>query len=477
MALFPPHFGQLCTRTSPYTESITVKSKLCVMATNPAPQYPDVLGALTSGARANVGVVQCALAVRPLSVAAGQPLELVLVVQNACDQTVDVSAQLTLPDADNKKQKGRFLTPKTKPVVAVQAGEVGYISIPVATLLDTAPGDSYKVSVEIDVKASGKPTRVRAQEGGGIFVSSMMEAAGRARLAELRTLRFHTQKALMRNSLETTFTVSGVRPGLPPDLHAKWVSLWTLADSTESLLLLQYADEMLVRTMPKLKRAVVHQALLEATRTRFADAHYPLRDAEAALIAKLMTIILEYAAPKERGHGYQAAGKYAVEPLFAIVRQNPATHVRLPHWMSAFLRLVARDARALDHIDKLVMRQLYLPLLRDAIEYGFALLSQTTGQIMGEEADIAQYADQVIACLETGEGMEFQRVYLPLAMGGALINEKILLAGEHRDEQVERLVADLDERKPEIPDEDADVLDMVQETIHRIAKVYGNRGV
>ena len=51
-----------------------------------------LLGAVTGGERLNLDVVQCALGVRPSSVPAGKPFEAILLLQNASDVNVDVTA-------------------------------------------------------------------------------------------------------------------------------------------------------------------------------------------------------------------------------------------------------------------------------------------------------------------------------------------------------------------------------------------------
>jgi hypothetical protein len=445
------------------------------MTTTTTTQLPDVLGALTGGARAHFGVLQAALALRPPTVNAGRVLEAVLLVQNTCDQMVDLSVTLLPPEQDAKKQRGKFVARSPKLVVAVKPGEVGCVLLPVATLLDTAPGE-YKLAVEIAVKSPERSRRVREAEGGGSFKPAMLSEAARPRFAELKPLSFSANKPVLRSTLEATFSIIPGRPVLPPELQASWLELWSFVDASDALVLARYAEAILIRGFPRLKRDVVYEPLLETTKARFAAAGFELRPSEAAVIAKLMTLLLEYAAPRENAHGYIAAGKYAIEPLVHSARKNPEAALTLPHWMRVYIRLVAQDERALNALERLVTKQLYLPLLRDAIEHAFALVSQTTGQIMGEQEEITLYSDRVIDCLEAEEGLDFQRVYLPLIMGGVLVNDKMLMVGEQQDYHVQELVTILLDRQHQIAAEDADVLDLAQETIHRVTKVYGNRG-
>jgi hypothetical protein len=433
--------------------------------------YPDVLGALTTGARAAFGVLHCALAARPEVVPAGKAFEIVLLAQNTSDANVDLVAALTLPEADARRQKGKFIPPRSKPVIAIKPGEVGCMILPVATLPDAAPGE-YRISVDIGVKSPASAGRLRGESGS--FGIGMLSDDGRAHFEGLSGLSFSTTKPRLRSALETTITLGAPRPALPPELKPEWITLWSLADGDDRMVLAHYGELLIARVFPQLKRNIIYPVLMETTLARYEAAGFPLQDAEAALITKMMTIVLEYAAPRERGHGYQAAGKYAIEPLLANARKDPTRKLRLPRWMGTYLRLIARNERAADAVVKLLGTRLYLPLLRDAIEYGFELVGTTSGQIMGDEDDIARYSDSIVRALETG-AMDFERAYLPLIMGGVIIHDKVLMQGEIQDEKVSYLLNALKEREGDIPEKDADVLDLTYNTIQRATKIYGNR--
>ncbi|MCA9904199.1 MAG: hypothetical protein KC547_10095, partial [Anaerolineae bacterium] len=106
----------------------------------------------------------------------------------------------------------------------------------------------------------------------------------------------------------------------------------------------------------------------------------------------------------------------------------------------------------------------------------FALVQQVSGQSLGEKNEIEAYAQQLVEMIEKKEGINFQRVYLPLVMGGVLVNDKILLPGEQQDDQVSQLVNILDERRPEMTIDDADIVELTEQMIHRATKIYGHRG-
>jgi len=442
-------------------------------------QYPDVLGALTGGDRVNMGVMQFALALNPAVIPAGRSSEAILLAQNASDHKVEVAALLRLPDQDAKRQKERFLSRSARVVVEIQPGEVGYVSLPFALLPDTATSDHYKLSVDIEVRStsSGKPARVRAQDNSGVsFQPATISGEARAHFETLQGLAYSTHKPALRNTLDTTFSVSEAHLAPPPNLKAQWVSLWTTADADERLLMLRYADMLTVKVFPQLRRQRVYPALEEATKTRFAEAGYPLQEGEAALIAKMMTLILEYAAPQDSAHGFLAAGKYSIAPLFQRLLRDHNHEIDLPHWFSAYLHLLGQDERVVEYATRIVPRTLYLPLLQDAVEHAFVMVQQVSGQSLGEPDEVMSYARQLVEALENKQELNFQRVYLPLVMGGILINDKILMPGEKQDDRVSQLVNELDERRADMTSDDADIMELTEQIIHRVTKIYGHRG-
>src|SRR5258708_9576965 len=93
--------------------------------TNLPPDYPDVLGTITGGARLNVDFVQCALAAYPPSTAVGQPFEGLLLLQNMIDKPVQVDVTLQLPRKDVNGNRISMITAKDQAQVTLQGGETG----------------------------------------------------------------------------------------------------------------------------------------------------------------------------------------------------------------------------------------------------------------------------------------------------------------------------------------------------------------
>src|ERR1700712_485366 len=93
--------------------------------------YPDVLGAISSGIRVNMGdVLQCAPGIFPSQAYVNQPLELVLLVQNRVDMPVQVAVTLHLPDQDSSGRPMMIVAPARSLTHTLVAGEVGVFRLP-----------------------------------------------------------------------------------------------------------------------------------------------------------------------------------------------------------------------------------------------------------------------------------------------------------------------------------------------------------
>ncbi|MBI1256862.1 MAG: hypothetical protein GC204_05285 [Chloroflexi bacterium] len=434
--------------------------------------YPDLLGFLTGGPRANIGPAQVALAVRPRIVRAGRPFEVLVLVQNASDGAIDVTMTLHLPNVDARRQPERFLTQTQRLVVTVKSAEVGYVVLPVTTLADTAVSDSYKISVEIEVKALEKASRIRASEGGGAFEIERLNDATKSVLEALKPLSFYTEKR--RNLMEVPVTVMTGSIGKIADFTPGWVSLCKLGDFGDNRLLMHhYGPTIQVNILPRLKRSALYQPLLDTTVSKFAEAGYSLKNAEAAVLAKLLMLILEYATPRFNAHGNMAARNFDVE---ALLMRDPLTFETppvLPHWFQTYLLLVEQDGRALTLFTQVMTRYLFDDLLRDAVDFGFDLVHEATGEDLGSEPEKALYREQLIEALKNKTGLDFNRVYLPLIMGGLLINEQLAMGRENPADLLREVGAALEVRSGELSEADQAVYNMTQTILTRAGQRYG----
>lgn len=424
---------------------------------------PDVLGYMTGGARVNSSVVQVALGVRPAIISAGSPFEVLLLVQNACDVSADVTATLQLP-------KG-FVAKSARVVTGVAPGETGYMRLPTAPGRDVLPG-AYKIGVEIEAKPLAKPGRSRDANGGPSFAANELPAERASRLDDLRQVAFSTAKraALGKTVLEAPVQVGGGVTG-SRELNPGWVSLWTMADLNDARLLMdRFGETMRDKVLPALNVEATLEPLTARTHEVFERAGYPLQPSEALVVAKLMALILDYAAPKITGRDPLEAGIYNLEPAL----EGRARDLTLPYWFEGMLKAVARDERAASHPVAAITRLLYVPLLRDAIDLAFVLVERNTGEDVGTEREKADYAERLIASLSSGGGMDFTHAYMPLVLGGIIVNDRVTMREDRIVEAFRQLWSGLDERRIEA-DGDSPVVEITEQVIERALEAYGYR--
>lgn len=441
-----------------------------------AVNYPDILGLITGGARVNLGVMQAALAMRPRITRAGRPFEVVLLLQNASDVDVDVVVTLALPDQDARKQRGRFITQKPRLRIGIAPAEVGCAIMPATTLADIAIGDDYRIAVEIEPKALGKPQRIRATEGGGTVDLAALPPSAGAQIDELHGLDWAAQKKLGRPVLEVPFSVMMGKLGQIPNFKPGWISIARLSDYADHRpLLARYGDTLITQVFPHVKRSDTYKLLLDETSARFQAAGYPLDAAEAVLIAKLMALVLEYAAPEETGHGFLAAGVYAVKRLLLDDPLRMAVSPTLPRWVVGMLTLLEREPRAAEQPALAVQRLLYDDLLHDAARMAFDLIERDTGEDLGTAAEHEAHVNDTLAALKARQGLNFAHAYLPLVCGGLIVSEQMPASKESPAQLLASLASVLERRRSEIDDDLLPLYEMTAKLIDRTGQKYGFR--
>lgn len=439
------------------------------------PNFPDVLGYITGGERANISVAQLALAVRPRVVRAGRSFEVILLVQNAADVDIDVMASLIIPETDARRQKGRFVSKKSRLVVGLRPAEVGYVILPLSCLPDTAVSDDYRIGMEVAAKALKKPARVRQADGGGSFDIDNLPDDKRDRVEELRGLRFSGSKRFgLRDVLETPFSVMPGKVGQMVDFNAGWVSLWTMADMADIRgLLSRYGSTMIERVLPMLRREYAYAPLLHTTVTRFAEAGYPLHDLEAVYITKSLMRVLEMAMPRDNVFDYLASREYNVALTIKEGIPDDGSDPSLPRWAAKMLRAVSQNEQVAAHPAAALTQLMYTDLVYDSIFNAFSAIKTATGEEMGTHAEITAFAERVVEMLTDKREMDILHAYMPLVLGGIVMYERIYMPDDDLGEQLRGMADVLAEREPEHNSDNDFIFTMARQLVNRSLQKYG----
>ncbi|GAB4548838.1 MAG: hypothetical protein OHK0023_12550 [Anaerolineae bacterium] len=399
----------------------------------PASNYPDVLGWLTKGVRHVVEPLQVAVASRPDSIAAGKVVFIEVLLQNALDTEVDALIRLIVPEKDAAGNLGRFGTPVSKILrIGMRAGEVGFASLPILVSHQAMPNVAYQAVVEVSAEVKGKSVRhVRSAEGGSPFDLDSVTNEARERIMLLSGLRFSAAlapkpRAMAGSHLTTSFIVLPPQIVMPPgELKASYTSLWTVADLHNPDALPTALRGPLNKVMSSLKRDQSFFPLLKELQARFDRVSYRLWAGEAVLIAKLMTLCLE--------------------------KPNPQAG-----WVISLTQHIVRHPQLAlgNHAEELVREVLFDDLLMDAGMLGFNLLAELTGEDFGTPDEMQAHLNQLIGALR-GETAppNLAMTWLPLALGGLVVNPQITMVGENMIETVHLFLKARDERTVEANDD------------------------
>lgn len=372
------------------------------------PLYPDVLGSITGGARISMDKLQCALGVFPQQTYINQPVEVILILQNMVDQPMQIKVGLQLPSQDKKGHPVVIDTAKKTLALSMRPGEVGVLRVPIIPLPPTQPGTAFPVRVAVRYRTPNEGRAVRPPAGGAppsvLSISSF-------KLQALREVAFsaHTWNE-SAEIITTYFDIAPKRtPPIGQDLQPRYESLWTMQEMVEERELVQAKVEAARRIASSLTRMTVYKPMMTAVEEHFAERGMPLHPGEIRAVAKMMTYTLD--------EGLE------LEPGFSMEDSR---------WFLTLCQVLAHDPD-LEAIDRgeLVTKYLFEAALYDAILLGFSTIDPKVKEDLGDASERVNYANRVLAWF-AGEGdPDPSYIYLPLAMGGVVVNMLVATKDEN----------------------------------------------
>ncbi len=363
------------------------------------PLYPDVLGSITGGSRISMDKLQCALGIFPTQTYMNQPVEVILILQNMVDQQMQIKVHLQLPSQDKKGNPVVIDTAKKTLALSMRPGEVGVLRIPIIPLPPTQAGTGFPVRIAVRYRTPNEGHPVRPPAGGAppsvLSISSF-------KLQALREVAFSAH--MWNESAEIITTYFDIAPKRTPpigqDLQAKYESLWTMEEMVEERELVQAKLVDAQRIASSLTRSTVYMPMMMAVEEHFAERGMPLHPGEMRAIAKMMTYTMDEGLELEPGFSMEDSRWFLT--LCQVLAHNPD----------------------LEHIDRseLVTKYLFEATLYDAILLGFSTIDPKVKEDLGDAAERVNYATRVLAWF-AGEGdPDPSYIYLPLAMGGVVVN-------------------------------------------------------
>lgn len=365
--------------------------------------YPDVLGAIAGQARSSTGHVQYAVGIFPRQAFINQPIEVLVVLQNMIDKEAAVRVTLNLPDADKKGNPAIMEAAKRQLDLKLKGGEVGVVHIPIVALPPTKAGADYPVGVKVQSKVPRQYAVVRPPDGGP---PPSVVSVSPFRIQVFKDVSFAAPVADGSDSV-VTFNLAPKRlPSNAEESAATYERLWNvqLLPEEEKLATAQIRDAKRIALSDDSPTA--YWALLEQTENRFAEVGMPLHPGEAQAIAKMLAYVVDEVPALERDT-YQ-----------------PEAH----RWFGTLCQVLASDEK-LQQMPRgeLLATYVYDALVYDAIFTAFRLLKDRVNEDLGDDNEQHNFAETVLAFLAGYRQPDLNYVYLPLVMGGVVVNHLVRL--------------------------------------------------
>jgi hypothetical protein len=372
------------------------------------PLYPDVLGSITGGARISLDKLQVALGIFPKSTYVNQPMEAILILQSMVDQNMQVKVGLQFPAEDKKGNPVVIDADRKLITLGLRPGEVGVLRVPIVPLPPTQPGSGFPVRVAVRFRTANEGKAIRPPSGGApptvLSISSF-------KLQALRDVEFaaHTwnQSAEIITSYFDIFPKR--TPPLSHDLHPRYESLWTMEEMAEERALVQAKVEEANLVASRLTRVHIYWPLVEAVDERFANRGMPLHPGEAKAIAKMMAYTLDEGLDLEAG--FSVEGSRWFQTLCQVLAHDPELAQATPA--------------------ELTVRFLFDAALYDAILLGFSVIDPKVKEDLGDMAERVNFANRVLTWFGGQGEPDLSYVYLPLAMGGVVVNNMVTLRNDN----------------------------------------------
>jgi hypothetical protein len=383
--------------------------------------YPDVIATLTGKPGIQLDAIQSALGIYPSAAGLGQPFEVLLLLQNDCDQPVEATLSLELPASDRHGKAIRWYAPQTSATVAMQPGESGMFHFPAMVCQAAQPSSGNVLSTRIDVRA---PTGYRLLRTPGQMHPGANLAISSVRLNILREVQFVTVTS-RPHYLQSAFAILSAEfpPPAKHTLQARYETFWTREQPLREVPTTQpIAKTRTAQSVPEtrtnqrrvldpsqvansLTRTTVLDPLVMTTEERFSAAGFVLEPAELVYISKTLLYVLEDGLDLEQG--------------FELTKGR---------WYRQLCLLAAQSELSDDPAE--LMPRLFDSVVHDGIRLGVHMVrfALSSSPLVADQSDDA--ADAMLHALNGETRLTLQQVYWPLVLAGLILNARIKLPGE-----------------------------------------------
>ncbi len=373
--------------------------------------YPDVIGSIAGRKRFVTEELQFAVGIFPKQAFINQPIELVILLQSRLNIGQQVRINLGLPNQDKQGNPLLVEASKNQLNMKLGPGEAGVLRVPIVAHPPTPPNVGYPIRIQIrskvDERQTGKLRQVRPPDGGP---PPSVLTVSPFRLQVFKDIDFlQRETGPLRDYVVMTFDLAPkTLPQTPTNLAPRYEKLWEEPHIHEEQKLVRARLEDARRIGLGMGHPISYWALLDATNERFEERGLPLHPGEAKAIAKMLA--------------------YTVDDAPELETNINAEETR---WFRTLCQVLAHDDSVLNmERADLLAKYCYDAIVYDAVLYAFNILQQRVSENLGNNAERHQYANTVTSWLAGSGDYDLNYIYLPLAMGGFLVNRIVKIASQ-----------------------------------------------
>jgi len=366
------------------------------------PFYPDVLGAIAGHLHVSFeDVLQAAVGLFPHRAYLNQPVEIIIILQNMIDQNMDLKIALHLPSKAADGTSIMITTPKKMVSMTLTPGEVGVLRMPIVAILPTQPANDLPVQVAIRYRArNGKAVRppTRGAPPSALSVSPF-------KLQVLRDIEWVDQpQNLSPENVTVRFDIAPKRlPAVSQTLKPTYEVLWSqqqMSDERRNILGQMDEARLLATTFT---RMAIYDPLYRMVDDTYATLGLPLHPGEVGAITKMLT--------------YTIDDRSRLDPQYKVEEQR---------WFQVLCQVLAHDpAVAQWQPGEIVTHYLFDAVMYDAILLAFTVIRSRVKVNLGDREERVNYANRVTRWLAGQADPDLVYIYLPLALGGVVVNHQV----------------------------------------------------
>jgi hypothetical protein len=369
-----------------------------------AMDYPDIMSEyLVATERYETDGVQIAPQLEPDALEIGEVANLILFLQSALDVPVELTFKPELPQTSRFRGSPVLALGKPEFRVALEAGQVGILSVPLTTTASAKEGQhTLQLNVSGQAPTQAQPTRIRPPETAGRFRSDLIDDVLGLDLVRVVGVPYKTRPT-HKISVPVTLRGRAESPEEAPDLATHFQPVWSQEDLRRQSHALQEVSQRRATIAEQLQTEPLFVALFVEGQKRFAEAGVRLRVGEAIALGKVLT--------------------YTVQHFMADVDRQDGLLIPIWELATEYNLSTADPLWLVRHVG-------FRHLLRLSVALSFGVIRQALGRHPWSLEERRAVITMIGNTVEASQTLPPEFVYIPLLLAAPLLSGQVSLEDE-----------------------------------------------